>query len=130
MGRHPKPCRQEWPGGARDRGDRGRGRTHLREPGAGQTSGKRMNKKKFPKTVLRTADQMRESAAAPAPKPISDNVIEMVPKTEGSAAVAVAPAPSAADTEAARQRRRRATAIVERYANFSAVGGAIPIPVA
>lgn len=91
-----------------------------------------MNKKKFPKTVLRTADQMRESAAASAPKPVADNVIEMVPKTEPNPAATTAPtsAQPEADGEIVRQRRRKAVAIVERYANFSAVGGAIPIPVA
>lgn len=89
-----------------------------------------MNKKKFPKTVLRTADQMREAATnSAAPKPAApDNVIEMVPKSEPSAALASA-ASEAADA-ATRRRRRKAVAIVERYANFSAVGGAIPVPIA
>jgi len=89
-----------------------------------------MNKKKFPKAVLRTADQMREAAANAAPKPSApDNVIEMVPKAEALAtppATATVPSPDAAT----RQRRRKAVAIVERYANYSAVGGAIPVPIA
>ena len=90
-----------------------------------------MNKKKFPKAVLRTAGQMREEGAATAPNPsASDNVIEMVPKSESSAPAAnIVPEASTApaDPDAA-LRQRRAIAIVERYANYSAVGGAIPIP--
>jgi uncharacterized protein (DUF697 family) len=92
-----------------------------------------MNKKKFPKAVLRTAEQMREEGAASVPNPSSpDNVIEMVPKAEPSTATAnIAPqaTPTPADPDAA-LRRRRAVAIVERYANYSAVGGALPIPLA
>jgi uncharacterized protein (DUF697 family) len=78
-----------------------------------------MNKKKLPKAVLRTADEMREGTSA-AKKPASGNVIEMVPKTEPAAAATV----GAADIAL----RRKAVAIVERYANLSAVGGAIPVP--
>ena len=109
---------------------------------SGEAGRKRMNKKKLPKAVLRTADEMRDSAdratqAAPHPvdlneapaqrsanlRPAADNVIEMVPKTE-SADTAVAS--DAADA----LRRRKAVAIVERYANWSAVGGVIPVPLA
>jgi uncharacterized protein (DUF697 family) len=92
-----------------------------------------MNKKKFPKTVLRTAEQMRESASSAALKSApADNVIEMVPKSEPVAVVAsIAPQPAApANDVASRQRRRHAVAIVERFANYSAVGGAIPVPLA
>jgi uncharacterized protein (DUF697 family) len=79
-----------------------------------------MNKKKFPKAVLRTAEQMREAGAAP--RSVSpDNVIEMVPKSEA--------VPAAASNAPALQRRR-AIAIVERYANYSAISGAIPVPLA
>jgi len=105
-----------------------------------------MNKKKLPKAVLRTADEMRDSAdlaqgaphpvdlnEAPAPRPANlrpatDNVIEMVPKTESASAETAASAriPDAA----AALRRRNAVAIVERYANWSAVGGVIPVPLA
>ena len=88
-----------------------------------------MNKKKFPKAVLQTADQMREAGASDAPMPAAiDNVIEMVPKS-GAASAGSAPAASPADPAAA-LRRRKAVAIVERYANYSAIGGAIPIPLA
>ena len=84
-----------------------------------------MNKKKFPKAVLRTADEMRDAAPELA---ATDNVIEMMPKSE-SAATASGPAAALADAAAA-LRRRKAVAIVERYANYSAIGGAIPIPLA
>jgi uncharacterized protein (DUF697 family) len=84
-----------------------------------------MNKKKLPKAVLRTADQMREASPAAAPKASADNVIEMMLKPD---TVTVLPA-ATSDANAARLRRK-ATAVVERYANYSAVGGAIPIPLA
>jgi uncharacterized protein (DUF697 family) len=85
-----------------------------------------MNKKRFPKAVLRTAEQMREGGASAPPKPsASDNVIEMMPKSEASPA-----AGATLDDQAAAVRRRKAVAIVERYANGSAIGGAIPIPLA
>ena len=90
-----------------------------------------MNKKKFPKVVLRTADQMREAGASPAPKSASpDNVIEMVPKSEAAAAANGPPQSAAAPVNSAALLRRKAVAIVERYANYSAIGGAIPIPLA
>ena len=79
-----------------------------------------MNKKKFPKAVLRTAEEMRDGTSA-VKKPAPDNVIEMVPKTEPAAQITAA-APIAIAL------RRKAVAIVERYANLSAVGGAIPVP--
>jgi len=84
-----------------------------------------MNKKKFPKAVLRTADQMREAGAAPRSES-PDNVIEMVPKSEAAAANI----PTTSTDPAAALRRRQAVAIVERYANYSAIGGAIPVPLA
>jgi uncharacterized protein (DUF697 family) len=81
-----------------------------------------MNKKKFPKAVLRTADEMRDAAPELA---ATDNVIEMMPKSESAASDPAAPADPAVAL-----RRRKAVAIVERYANYSAIGGAIPIPLA
>jgi hypothetical protein len=72
-----------------------------------------MNKRKFPKAVLQTADQMREAGASDAPMPAAiDNVIEMVPKS-GPASAGPEPDASAADPAAA-LRRRKAVAIVER----------------
>jgi uncharacterized protein (DUF697 family) len=85
-----------------------------------------MNKKKFPKAVLRTADQMREAGAAPRSES-PDNVIEMVPKSEATPTANIA---AASTDPAAALRRRQAVAIVERYANYSAIGGAIPVPLA
>lgn len=122
----------------------------MREHDSGEASRQRMNKKKLPKAVLRTADQMREAAAersqdvphpvdlneTPAIRPAvtravefaaAGNVIEMVPKAE----IAEAPQPAVpADNGAAALRRRMAVATVERYANWAAVGGVIPVPIA
>jgi uncharacterized protein (DUF697 family) len=89
-----------------------------------------MNKKKFPKAVLRTAEQMREAPAPDAPMPVAqpetpDNVIEMMPKPDAATPQRAA----ASDAEAARLRRK-AIAIVERYANWSMIGGAVPVPLA
>jgi uncharacterized protein (DUF697 family) len=119
----------------------------MREHDSGETGRQRMNKKKLPKAVLRTADQMREAAAersqdaphpvdlneTPAPRPAvmrtadraaNGNVIEMVPKADA------AEAPLSADNGAAALRKRMAVATVERYANWAAVGGALPVPIA
>jgi len=119
----------------------------MREHDSGETSRQRMNKKKLPKAVLRTADQMREAAAErsqdtphsvdlnetlssrPAAMRTADraangNVIEMVPKADA------AEAPQSADNGAAALRKRMAVATVERYANWAAVGGALPVPIA
>ena len=111
------------------------------EHDSGEAGRKRMNKKKLPKAVLRTADEMRDAAAdraqdAPhrvdlnepaATRPANlrtsaDNVIEMIPKQDAAAAQPPA--------DAAAERRRRAVALVERYANWAAVGGVIPVPLA
>ena len=85
-----------------------------------------MNKKKLPKAVLRTAEQMREAARSVAVKAALDNVIEMVPKAEAPASAAQAK-PSDLDEK---KLRRMAMAVVERYANYSAISGAIPVPLA
>jgi uncharacterized protein (DUF697 family) len=79
-----------------------------------------MNKKRLPRAVLRTAEEMREAAASAAAA-TSDNVITMTPKPD-------APAPVAVLDPALALRRRKAIAIVERYANGSTIGGAIPVP--
>ena len=52
------------------------------EHDSGEAGRKRMNKKKLPRAVLRTADEMRDSSL----RPTADNVIEMVPKTESASA--------------------------------------------
>ena len=118
----------------------------MSEHDSGEAGGKRMNKKKLPKAVLRTADEMRDSAdrtlatphpvdlnetSAPRPanlRPAADNVIEMVPKTDSTSTDTAAAAKTLDAAEAL--RRRKAVAIVERYANWSAVGGVIPVPIA
>ncbi len=76
-------------------------------------------KKKLPKAVTRTADDMRKAAATSQSQPIAETG-----STGGSTDVV---APKAADANPVR-RRSQANAIVERYANLSAVGGIIPLP--
>lgn len=119
----------------------------MREHDPDEAGRKRMNKKKLPKAVLRTADEMRSTAAErsqEAPQPVdlnekpaaspanqrstADNVIELVPKIESAPADTIIV--SQAHDAAAALRRRKAVAIVERHANWSAVGGAIPVPIA
>ena len=76
-----------------------------------------MNKKKLPKAVTRTADEMRKG------------VTSLMSTTEPDSSARVAPrvlASQSAESDA--QRRSRANAIVERYGNFSALGGVIPLP--
>jgi uncharacterized protein (DUF697 family) len=85
-----------------------------------------MNKKKFPKAVLRTANEMRDAGLSAPKSTAMGNVVDMMPKpelTEG-----LNPALQTVADHGAKARRRRAVAIVERYANLSAVGGAIPVP--
>jgi uncharacterized protein (DUF697 family) len=77
-----------------------------------------MNKKKLPKAVTRTADEMRKAGVT---NPMST--------TEPHPYARVAPrAVASQSAELDAQRRSRANAIVERYANFSALGGVIPLP--
>jgi uncharacterized protein (DUF697 family) len=113
-----------------------------------------MNKKKLPKAITQTADDMREAAAgasagawqqtsarrfaahefagggvaAPA---LAPDIAETAPKSPASSAHEHAPlalAPAAKVDVARRQSRARA--IVERHANYSAAGGIIPLPLA
>ena len=72
-----------------------------------------MTKKKLPKAVTQTADDMRRAGA--------------MDETGSSGGASRALAPQSAEYDAAR-RRTQANAIVERYANFSALGGVIPLP--
>jgi uncharacterized protein (DUF697 family) len=72
-----------------------------------------MNKKKLPKAVTKTASEMRLT-------PAMDEV---------SAKVEMFPAVARRKTEApSAQRQTQANCIVERYANFSALGGVVPLP--
>jgi uncharacterized protein (DUF697 family) len=110
-----------------------------------------MNKKKLPRAVLQTADEMREAAALEWPQPSvrrtsanelagasaaastpAHNVVEMVPKSEAApppvADPATLPAPTPLGIDVAR-RRSVARAIVNRHAKYSAAGGILPLPV-
>lgn len=76
-----------------------------------------MSKKALPKAVTRTADDMRkagEPAIADTPVKITNTAPQLPPEA------ATAPTSS--------RRHADAIAIVERHANMSVLGGAIPIP--
>lgn len=88
-----------------------------------------MNKKKFPKAVLRTADEMRAGPPPTSKSAAADNVIEMMPKPDTTAAMTT-PTQTEQTDAAAAVRLRKAVAIVERHANLCAIGGAIPVPIA
>ena len=77
------------------------------------------------------ARRRKESATAPGTG-FADNVIAMVPKWRARLAEILRTSSSAAESAKieASLRRRRATAIVERHANYSAIGGFIPLPIA
>jgi uncharacterized protein (DUF697 family) len=75
-----------------------------------------MSKKKLPKAVTQTADDMRKAADPAAPE-ASVSLTNATPETPAAAAVA----PTS-------RRHADAIAIVERHANMSVLGGAIPIP--
>jgi uncharacterized protein (DUF697 family) len=107
-------------------------------------------KKKLPKAILWTADEMHEAAAGASqrhqvPHPVDlnepqrqavtpksgskNNVVDMMPKADSASAVtANAARPSGSDIDETR-RRMRALAIIECHANYCAVGGVIPLPV-
>lgn len=106
-----------------------------------------MNKKKLPKAIMRLQDDMQSDAASLTLEPLKalsatdhepdasppiaanpDPVAERVTNAPGSEA-----APSSARALTRLQsdvshRRRLAEAVVERHANYSALGGAIPLP--
>jgi uncharacterized protein (DUF697 family) len=77
-----------------------------------------MNRKKLPKAVTQTADDMRRAGPA-------DQAAPMAKARARTQAVASAPVTDEIDVA---RRLSRANAIVERYANFSALGGVIPLP--
>jgi len=79
-----------------------------------------MNKKKLPKAVTQTADDMRRAGPADHDAPVA----KAEPRPRSKAVVSAA-ASNEIDTT---DRLLRANAIVERYANFSALGGVIPLP--
>ena len=73
----------------------------------------------------------REAGATTRTAAFANNVIEMFPRWKArlAAITRTSPSSTSADVEALR-RRRQAIAIVERYANYSALGGFIPVPIA
>jgi uncharacterized protein (DUF697 family) len=103
-----------------------------------------MSRKNFPKAVTRTADDMREGAAAdwpttqlpldssprrvavPEPEP-AGNVVAMLPT------VADSPPPQGgreqAEAAVAHRHALAARLIVERHATYAALGGFIPLPI-
>jgi uncharacterized protein (DUF697 family) len=107
-----------------------------------------MNKKRLPKAIMRTADDMREAApalgAVGRPQVSARATDANDPADSVGAATApvgsvhiVAPAPPVpARVGASRpgieetRRRSLARSIVERHAAYSAVGGLIPVPLA
>ena len=115
-----------------------------------------MNRKKLPKAISRTIDDMREAtdrssakqakparsteSNAPIPGGIAapstgqaSGAVETVAVTQAPSppvSGAVAPIAPAASQTGAAQRRSAADAIVERHAIYSAVGGIIPVPIA
>jgi uncharacterized protein (DUF697 family) len=105
-----------------------------------------MNKRKLPKAIQRTADDLREAAAEPGananPEAPATATVAPVPALEGEV---LAPVPSFSAPVQAQQppatqalmpielnpvrRRTRALSIVERHATYSAAGGIIPLPI-
>src|SRR5262245_55240506 len=86
-----------------------------------------MHKKQLPKVVTQTADDMRKAGAVGLIASATSSVSSRAEQRDD--ADAHAPARVLSGIEAA-QRRSRANAIVERYANLSVLGGAIPLPLA
>lgn len=85
-----------------------------------------MNKKKLPKAVTRTAEEMRQNsnlspvrASAAKPKAKTETLMTLDSVSENEASTR---SPSAS------RRLLKADAIVERYSNYSTLGGAIPVP--
>jgi CRP-like cAMP-binding protein/uncharacterized protein (DUF697 family) len=106
--------------------------TQADKPGVGET--------KLAPTAVPTIQKVRviEGGATPRPQAsattrsaiFADNVIALVPKWKARLAAIArrAPSPTSIEIEAT-QRRRQAIAIVERHANYSALGGFIPLPI-
>jgi uncharacterized protein (DUF697 family) len=111
------------------------------------------NKKKLPKAIVQTAHTMREAgaaeqrqdgvpsasvsepAAASAParnSAAADNVIDIALNREAPGVLVandMSPAIAMPDGAFEMRHRSMARAIVERHANFSAIGGIIPLPI-
>ena len=100
-----------------------------------------MNKKKLPRAVTQTADEMRKAGATTSISPAgeagsnvaADGRNATAPKKrtklpeiiDPAQELATGPRPAASGD---RQRLSQASAIVERYANLAAIGGIIPLP--
>ena len=83
------------------------------------------------RAIAAGAIQQPKASAPTRSASFADNVIEMVPKWKARLAAIARTSPSAESVEIeASRRRKRATAIVERHANYSAIGGFIPLPIA
>lgn len=92
-------------------------------PGPKQASGASISKEQPAKAVPAIGAVSRGTASA-------DNVIEIMPKRKAGLAATTGNLPSSASIDIKAQRRRaRARAIVERHANYSAMGGFIPLPI-
>ncbi len=100
-----------------------------------------MNKKKLPRAVNQTADEMRQAGAMASVSSIGDAggrvgangrstaVSKKRPKTPEIVDAHQAPATaSVLGADSDKQRLSQANATVERYANFAALGGVIPLP--
>jgi uncharacterized protein (DUF697 family) len=87
-----------------------------------------VNKKKLPKVIRQSTDDLREAAVREVVRP--PDIVQAALATEvPSQPPAGALAPMVADPDVAR-RRSLARGIVERHAYYSAVGGIIPVPIA
>lgn len=100
-----------------------------------------MNKKKLPRAVTQTADEMRKAGAiAPGSPAGNDDSHLSIERRKADApkkrttlpeiidppvASIATPAPAASND---RNQLSQANAIVERYANLAALGGVIPLP--
>jgi uncharacterized protein (DUF697 family) len=87
-----------------------------------------VNKKKLPKAIRQSTDDLREAAIREVGRPPDD--VRAAPAAEVPLQPpAGALAPMVTDPDVAR-RRSLARGIVERHAYYSAVGGIIPVPIA
>jgi uncharacterized protein (DUF697 family) len=87
-----------------------------------------VNKKKLPKAIRQSTDDLREAAIREVGRP--PDGVRAAPAAEvPSQPPAGALAPMVTDPDVAR-RRSLARGIVERHAYYSAVGGIIPVPIA
>jgi uncharacterized protein (DUF697 family) len=112
-----------------------------------------MNKKRLPKAIIRSSDEVvaagvacaaseppqlltdlagrRDARALQRASEVGENVIAMAPSEARSArSVDELPGPALPHVSSDDERRSAAAAIVHRHAAYSAAGGIIPLPVA